>query len=77
MEKAKKLLLECELALKERQIDTAIEKLQELSSIPLEGLTKEQGEELLRLIDHMVKQAEDYRNSIAQAIGNIKKFKEV
>ncbi|WP_029551810.1 hypothetical protein [Thermocrinis jamiesonii] len=77
MEKAKRLLLECELALKERQINTALEKLQELSSLPMDNLTKEQAEELLRLIEHTIKCAEDYRNSLAQALVNLRRFKGV
>ncbi|WP_448583520.1 hypothetical protein [Thermocrinis sp.] len=77
MEKVKRLLLECELALKERQIDIALEKLQELSHLPIDNLTKEQAEELLRLIEHTINCAEEYRNSLAQAIVNLRRFRGV
>lgn len=74
MEKLKRLLLECELALKERQIDTALEKLREFSELSLEGL-KEELEEVLRLVEHLITLAEDYRNALAQSLINLRKFK--
>jgi hypothetical protein len=77
MEKLKRLLLECELALKERQIDTALEKLQEFSELPLAGLKKEELEEVLRLVEHLITLAEDYRNALAQSLINLRKFKGV
>jgi DNA-binding transcriptional regulator GbsR (MarR family) len=75
MEKLKRLLLECELALKERQIDTALEKLQKLSELSLEGLKREELEEVLRLVEHLITLAEDYRNALAQSLINLRKFK--
>jgi hypothetical protein len=75
MEKLKRLLLECELALKERQIDTALEKLQEFSELSLEGLKREELEEVLRLVEHLITLAEDYRNALAQGLVNLRKFK--
>ncbi len=77
MEKVKRLLLECELALKERQIDIALEKLQELSALSLEGLKREELEEVLRLLEHLITLAEDYRNTLAQSLINLRKFKGV
>ncbi len=76
MEKLKRLLLECELALKEKQIDTALEKLQEFSELSLEGLKREELEEVLRLVEHLITLAEDYRNALAQSLINLRKFKE-
>jgi hypothetical protein len=75
MEKLKRLLLECELALKERQIDTALEKLQEFSELSLAGLKTEELEEVLRLVEHLITLAEDYRNALAQGLINLRKFK--
>ncbi len=75
MEKLKRLLLECELALKERQIDTALEKLREFSELSLEGLKREELEEVLRLVEHLITLAEDYRNTLAQSLINLRKFK--
>jgi hypothetical protein len=75
MEKLKRLLLECELALKERQIDTALEKLQEFSELSLAGLKREELEEVLRLVEHLITLAEDYRNALAQGLINLRKFK--
>jgi hypothetical protein len=75
MEKLKRLLLECELALKERQIDIALEKLQEFSELSLEGLKKEGLEEVLRLVEHLITLAEDYRNALTQSLINLRKFK--
>jgi len=75
MEKLKRLLLECELALKERQIDTALEKLQEFSELSLEGLKREELEEVLRLVEHLITLAEDHRNTLAQSLVNLRKFK--
>jgi predicted metal-dependent hydrolase len=75
MEKLKRLLLECELALKERQIDTALEKLQEFSELSLEGLKREELEEVLRLVEHLITLAEDHRNTLAQSLINLRKFK--
>jgi hypothetical protein len=75
MEKLKTLLLECELALKERQIDTALEKLQEFSELSFAGLKKEELEEVLRLVEHLITLAEDYRNALAQSLVNLRKFK--
>jgi predicted metal-dependent hydrolase len=75
MEKLKRLLLECELALKEGQIDTALEKLQEFSELSLEGLKREELEEVLRLVEHLITLAEDHRNTLAQSLVNLRKFK--
>jgi len=75
MEKLKRLLLECELALKEGQIDTALEKLQEFSELSLEGLKREELEEVLRLVEHLITLAEDHRNTLAQSFVNLRKFK--
>jgi predicted metal-dependent hydrolase len=75
MEKLKRLLLECELALKEGQIDTALEKLQEFSELSLEGLKREELEEVLRLVEHLITLAEDHRNTLAQSLINLRKFK--
>jgi len=69
------LLLECELALKEGQIDTALEKLQEFSELSLEGLKREELEEVLRLVEHLITLAEDHRNTLAQSLVNLRKFK--
>jgi hypothetical protein len=77
MEKLKRLLLECELALKERQINIAFEKLQEFSELSLEGLKREELEEILRLVEHLITLAEDYRNALAQSLINLRKFKGV
>ena len=77
MEKAKRLLLECELAIKERQIDKALEKLREFSDLPIDQLTKEQAQELISLIEHTIKSAQEYRDSLALALINLKKFKGV
>jgi predicted metal-dependent hydrolase len=75
MEKLKRLLLECELALKEGQIDTALEKLQEFSELSLAGLKREELEEVLRLVEHLITLAEDHRNTLAQSLINLRKFK--
>jgi len=75
MEKLKTLLLECELALKERQIDTALEKLQEFSELSFAGLKREELEEVLRLVEHLITLAEDYRDALAQSLVNLRKFK--
>jgi hypothetical protein len=75
MEKLKTLLLECELALKERQIDTALEKLQEFSELSFAGLKRAELEEVLRLVEHLITLAEDYRNALAQSLINLRKFK--
>ena len=75
MEKLKRSLLECELALKEGQIDTALEKLQEFSELSLEGLKREELEEVLRLVEHLITLAEDHRNTLAQSLVNLRKFK--
>jgi hypothetical protein len=75
MEKLKTLLLECELALKERQIDTALEKLQEFSELSFAGLKRAELEEVLRLVEHLITLAEDYRNALAQSLVNLRKFK--
>jgi len=65
------------LALKERQIDTALEKLQEFSELSLEGLRREELEEILRLVEHLIILAEDHRNALAQSLINLRKFKGV
>jgi hypothetical protein len=63
--------------LKERQIDTALEKLQEFSELSFEGLEREELEEILRLVEHLITLAEDYRNALVQSLINLRKFKGV
>jgi hypothetical protein len=51
--------------------------LQDFCELSLEGLNKEELEEVLRLVEHLRTLAEDYRNALAQSFINLRKFKGV
>jgi hypothetical protein len=44
-------------------------------NFPFAGLKREELEEVLRLVEHLITLAEDYRNALAQSLVNLRKFK--
>ncbi len=74
MEDLKRSLLKCQLLLEEGKWDALLEELSKVSSF--EGLSLDEARECLALLDHLIGQAEEKRNQIAQTLANIRRFKE-
>ena len=55
--------------------DHESKKLTSSSELYFEGLKREELEEVLRLVEHLITLAEDYRNALAQSLINLRKFK--
>ena len=68
-------LLELQKVLQEGDLDKLLEGIQSLPS--LEGLTLEEAQECLRILDHLILLAQEKQNQIVQALVNIKRFKAV
>ncbi len=74
-ENLKSLLLKCQVLLEEGDFDNLIKTLEEINSMDLKGLKREDYEEALRLIEFLIKKAEEKKLNIAEKIMNIQRFK--
>ncbi len=74
-EDLKSLLLKCQIMLEEGDLDGLIKTLEKINSMDLRGLTKEEYEEALRIIEFLIKKAEEKKIDIAEKLMNIQKFK--
>ncbi len=76
MEKSfKELLLRCEVYLEEENYDSLIETLEKLMSVDISKLSKEEYEEALRIVEFLIKRAEEKKLKIAEKIMNFQRFK--
>ena len=66
-------LLELQKVLQEGDLDKLLEGIQNLPSF--EGLTLEEAQECLKILDYLILLAQEKQNQIAQALVNIKRFK--
>lgn len=74
-ESLKEILLKCEIYLEEDNYDALIESLEKVASFDIKNLTKEEYEEALRIIEFLIKKAEDKKLSIAEKLMNFQRFK--
>ncbi len=74
-ENLKEILLKCEVYLEEGNYDALIESLEKVVSIDLKELSREDYEEALRIIEFLIKKAEEKKLNIAEKLMNFQKFK--
>ncbi len=74
-ESLKELLLKCEVYLEEGDFDSLVDTLEKLASVDLKNLSKEDYEEALRIVDFLIKRAEEKRDNVAQKLMNFQRFK--
>ncbi len=76
MESLKQLLLKCEVYLKEGNWDALISTLSQISEEHIKGLTLEEAQECIRIIEHLTAQGESLRLSLAESMANLRRFKD-
>ncbi|RMH06118.1 MAG: hypothetical protein D6699_02615 [Aquificota bacterium] len=76
MESLKQLLLKCEVYLKEGNWDALISTLSQISEEHIKGLTLEEAQECIRIIEHLTAQGESLRFSLAESLANLRRFKD-
>lgn len=74
-ENLKSLLLKCQVLLEKGDLDDLIKTLEKINSMDLKNLSREDYEEALRIIDFLIKKAEEKKLSIAEKLMNLQKFK--
>ncbi|EDP74927.1 hypothetical protein [Hydrogenivirga sp. 128-5-R1-1] len=74
-ENLKEILLKCEVYLEEGNYDALIESLEKLVNLELKDFTKEDYEEALKIIEFLIKKAEDRKLNIAEKLMNFQRFK--
>ncbi len=76
MEDLKKLLLQCEVYLQQRDWDRLIEVLESITQEHIEGLDLETVKECYRILQHLIREGEEVRNKMAEGLLNFRRFKE-
>ncbi len=76
MESLKQLLLSCQVYLQEGDWDKLTEALGSIRQEQIENLDLATAQECLNILEHLIKDAEDARNKIAENLVNLRKFKE-
>ncbi|MDQ7038261.1 MAG: hypothetical protein Q9N26_03555 [Aquificota bacterium] len=74
-ESLKDLLTRCQILLEEGNFDELIKTLERIKAMDLKNLSKEEYEEALRIIEFLIKKAEDRKKDIAEKLMNLQKFK--
>ena len=74
-EDLKELLLKCQVYLEEGDLDNLIKTLEKVASSDLKGLSKEDYEEALRIVEFLIEKAEKKKLDIAQKLMNFHRFK--
>ena len=74
-EDLKELLTKCQVYLEEGDFDKLIETLEKVVSMDLKGLSKEDYEEALRIIEFLIEKAERKKLDIAEKLMNFQRFK--
>lgn len=76
MENLKQLLLQCEIYIQEGDWDKLIEALNSIGQEHINNLDYQTAYECYRILEHLIAEGEKARNRLAEAMVNIKKFKE-
>ncbi len=74
-ESLKNLLTKCQILLEEGNLDELIKTLEKINAMDLKNLKKEEYEEALRIIEFLIKKAEEKKLNIAEKLMNLQKFK--
>ncbi len=74
-EDLKELLTKCQVYLEEGDFDKLIETLEKVASMDLKGLSREDYEEALRIIEFLIEKAEKKKLDIAEKLMNFQRFK--
>lgn len=74
-EDLKELLTKCQVYLEEGDFDKLIETLEKVASMDLKGLSREDYEEALRIIEFLIERAEKKKLDIAEKLMNFQRFK--
>ncbi|MDW8434187.1 MAG: hypothetical protein RMK35_05215 [Aquificaceae bacterium] len=74
MANLKQLLLNCQVYLQERDWDKLLETLEGITQEDFHSLDQKTAEECLGILLHLIKEAEDIRNGLANTLVNLKKF---
>jgi len=74
-EDLKELLLKCQVYLEEGDFDKLIETLEKVVSSDFKGLSKEDYEEALKIIEFLIEKAEKKKLDIAEKLMNFQRFK--
>ncbi|WP_461830226.1 hypothetical protein [Aquifex sp.] len=71
----KEQLLNCQKYLSEGNYDKLLTELEKLKEIPLEGMTREEAEEALRILDFLISEVQKHQEEIFTKMVNYQKFK--
>ncbi len=71
----KQLLTKCQLLLEEGDFDTLNETIKKVMELDLSGLSREEFEEAINIIDFLIQRAQEKREDIAQKLANFQRFK--
>lgn len=71
----KETLLNCQKYLSEGNYEKLLEELEKLKEIPPEGMTKEEAQETLRILDFLISEVQKHQEEIFTKMVNYQKFK--
>ncbi len=74
-EDLKELLTRCQVYLEEGDFDKLIETLEKVASMDLKGLSREEYEEALKIIEFLIEKAEKKKLDIAEKLMNFQRFR--
>ncbi len=76
MEDLKKLLLQCEVYLRQGDWDKLIDVLNGITQEHIESLDLETARECFRILEYLIREGEQIRNKMAESLVNFRRFKE-
>ncbi len=71
----KEHLQNCQKYLSEGNYEKLLSELEKLKETPLEGMTKEEAEEALRILDFLISEVQKHQEEIFTKMVNYQKFK--
>lgn len=71
----KERLLNCQKFLAEGDYDGLLAEIEKLKEVPLEGMTKEEAQEALRILDFLISEVQKHQEELFTKMVNYQKFK--
>ncbi|GAB6065969.1 hypothetical protein JCM9492_10610 [Aquifex pyrophilus] len=71
----KEKLLKCQKLLSENKYEELLKEIEELSKMNPEGMTKEEAQESLRILDFLISEVEKRREELFNRMMNYQRFK--
>ncbi|NPB08052.1 MAG: hypothetical protein GXN96_03890 [Aquificae bacterium] len=71
----KEVLLECQKLLAQKDYENLVKKLEELKGLSPDGMSREEIEEVLKILDFLVEEVKKHQEEITRKMINYQRFK--